>query len=357
MINLTIYGKPSSSYAYMKKVIDKTANQANITLNLEEVTSTQDFIDRQVMSIPAYQLNGTIEEKGEKTINQFLRELQLSLLKKANYGDMKKIFVPINFTETSDNAVSFALNLGKHFNSAIKLIHAYRPAPLPVEGTFVDPELLQDREKQLKQFTQQLNKQWIGDSNSPVIDAEMKVGLAFDQIQKISETHQEDWIVIGSTNSSKNIKNVFGSVSTDIAKSSECPVFIVPPSASFTPFKKIAYCSSDGMLDTEALSDLLFIANAFNSEIHVIHFIDNSDYDEFDLLHVLKDNYPSDKIKFSFLSGDSQVEAINSFCQKEDIQLLAMARRKRSIFKEFFHRSFTKKLTISTEIPLLILHK
>lgn len=357
MIDLTIYGKPSSTYAYMKEIINKTANKAKISLNLKEVTDTQVFIDRQIMSIPAYQLNGTIEERGNRNINEFLRELQHSLLKKANFGNMKKIFIPVDFTETSDNAVVYAINLSKHYNSALKLMHSYRPSPYAYEGTYVDPELQKIREEKLKKATNELNKKWIADDKFPIIDSEVRIGFAYDQIQILSSEYPEGWIVMGSSDSSKTMKNIFGSVSIAVAKDGDCPVFIVPPTASFTPLKKIAFCSSDN-LDAQAIHELIEIAKPFNSEIHVIHVEDSKQsYNEFDLLNMLKNNYTKDKIKFSTIKGEDKVDLINNYCSINKINLLAMARRKRGVFGELFHKSFTKQMTITTDIPLLVLHK
>jgi len=357
MIKLKIYGKPSSTYAYMKNAIIRISEQANIEVKLEEITDTQSFIDNQVMSIPAYQLNGKIEEINQKDIQQFISELQLSLLKKANFGNMKKIFVPVNFKDASDNAVFYAINMSKYFNAAIKLVHAYRPTPVEGDLSYLDPADRADRLEELNYLTDELNKKWLGDTNPPVVDGEIVSGFAIDAIQKISEQHPKDWIVMASTNSSKRVKKLFGSVSTDIAKNAASPVFIIPPNVEFSPLKKIAFCSSDPSLDIEVIDELVQIAEAFDSEIHVIHVNEKASYVEFDLLNAMRNKYPKEKLKLKYLAGDNRVETVNNYCQENNIDLLSMARRKRSLINELVHKSFTKEMTITTKLPLLVLHK
>ena len=358
MIKLKIYGKPSSTFEYMKEFIAKTTKEASLPLDVEEITDTQTFIDMQIMSIPAYQLNGEIEERGNRNINQFLRQLRTDILKKGNYGDMKKIIVPIDFTETSDNAISYALNLSKSYNSVVKLMHAYHPSPIVSEGTYVNPEIQTIHKNKLLKFTENLNQKWVGDDDSPIIGSDFRIGFAKDEIQTMSEDNPNAWIVMGSSNTSNVVEHIFGSVSTAIAKGSHCPVFIVPPEATFKPLKKIAFCSSEDSLDMKAMDELLELASPFKSEIHIVHVEEkNKHYEAYDILNVLKNKYPSHLIKFTALEGTDKIDAINNYCQDNDINLLAMLRRKRSIVKDLFHKSFTKKMTITTLIPLFILHK
>ena len=358
MIKLKIFGKPSSTYEYMKAFIAKTAIQASLPLEVEEITDTQEFIDMQIMSIPAYSLNGKIEERGNKNINQFLRQLRKEILKKGNYGNMKKITVPIDFSETSDNTISYALNLSKNYNSVVKLMHAYHPSPIIDEGTYVNPEIQTIYQNKLLKFTESLNQKWVGDDDSPIIDSDFKIGFAKDEIQNISEDNPDGWIVMGTSDSSKAVKNMFGSVSTAIAKESKCPVLIVPPKVTFSPLKKIVFCSSDDSLDWSAMAELLELASPFKSEIHIVHVEEkNRHYEAYDLINVLKNKYPSHLIKFTSLKGTDKIDLINNYCDDNDIDLLALVRRKRSIINELFHKSFTKKMTITTSIPLFILHK
>jgi len=358
MINLKLYGKPSSTFAYMQMVVGKTAEKAGLDIEVEEITETQAFIDNQIMSIPAYQLNGKIEERGKKNISEFMRELQISLLKKEDFGTMRKIFVPVDFSNTSDNAVSYAINLSNHFNSVVKLMHAYRPFPTVTEGAYIDPELQEVWQDRLTKMTENLNKKWIGDSDATVIDSEFKVGFAAEQIQLVSQENPEDWIILGSSDSSKSMKNIFGSVSIAVAKEGNCPVFVIPPNATFSPLKRIAFCSSDDTLDANAIEDLLEIAKAFDSVIYIIHVADDKHtYQEVNLRKLLENSYPKDKLEFVTLSGNDHIEVIDNYCEENKIDLLSMVRRKRSIFNKLFHKSFTKQMAITSRIPLLVLHK
>ena len=357
MISLKIYGKPTSTYAYMKNMVYLTAKKANIELHIEEIMDTQQFINHKIMSIPAYQLNGVVAQRGNKGIDEFMNDLRLALLKQANFGNMKTIYVPIDYSDVADNAISYAINISKHFNTVINLINTYLPSHGMTSDAFINPELRSAKKLKLTDFTRELNRNWIGDSNSPIINSELIIGSTIEALQSISEKHPNNWIVIGSSDSPNNLKNIFGSISIAIGQGSSCPVFIIPPSASFSPLKKVAFCSSDDVLDLQSVANLLDITQVFESEVHIIHVKSQDDYHEFNLLNFLNNNYPKCKIIFNSISGENQIDAVNTYCHKNDIQLLAMAKRKRGIIKELFHKSFTKQIAITATIPLLILHK
>jgi len=358
MNQITIYGKPSSTYTYMKMVIDKTANLAGLDLEVNEVTDTKEFIKNNIMSIPAFRINGTIEERGTQNINQFLRNLMVSILKKENYGTMKIIYVPFDFSSTSENALAFAVELSKRKSALVKLFHVYHPNPVQQEGGTLHIDSNDTIAHKLDKRVQDLNNKWIGDFQSSLIDYEIVNGLAGDEIIERSSEQKQPWIVMGSSESSKPLQYLFGSVTTHVAKSSRCPVFVVPPNISFSPFKKIAFCVSDEKLDTKALDELVEVANEFNSEIHFIHVLEGkSNYSKFNFIEEFKKNNPDLNTRFEVLFGEDKLTAISDYCESRQIDLLSMTRQKTGFIKHFFKRSLTKKLAIQSTLPLLIFHK
>lgn len=356
MIDLTIYGTTSSTYGYMKTMIYKIANDAGISIKLHEINDVSAFVNQQIMSIPAYQLNGTIIEKRAKNMNEFLRELQIALLKKAQYGNLKQIHVPIDFSEASDNAITYALNLSKGINAAIRLIHIFRPDPISTENDCLHNEMIDIKKQQLSQLADELNKKWIGQHNTTIVDSELKIGFVNNEIQNISNDNSDDWIVMGSTGSSLALKKIFGSVSTAVAKNSKCPVFIIPSLAKYSPPKKIAYYSTDGKFDHIAIDHIMDLAERYNAEIHIVYIHkENQNHIISNDLKKVKIKYPGIELQTTVLTGNDKVSIINRFCEYNKINLLTLVRQERDIFRELFYKNITKQMTITTKIPLLII--
>jgi len=355
MVDITIYGKSSSLYEFMKQVIHSTVEAADIDLNLKEVKDVQQFINRDIMSIPAYQLNGGIIERGDQEFSQFIKGMQIEILKKENYGSMNVINIPIDYSKSAENAIHFASELAKKYNSILKLVHVYHPSPVLERDTITLPELYEAQVKDLHSYTDSIVKN-DDDLTNQIIDKELKVGFASDVIKSISEEDADNWIVMSSTNSSKRIKNIFGSISISTAKNSSCPVFIIPPTVKFKPFSKIAMCINDG--DIASFSELCKIARPFNSEIHLINIYEPDVLiDSDDVSNEIKSMYPEGKAKFYTLHAKDKINAVNDYCKNNDIDLLVLTRNKRSVLQELFHQSFTKKILLNTELPILVLHK
>jgi nucleotide-binding universal stress UspA family protein len=56
------------------------------------------------------------------------------------------------------------------------------------------------------------------------------------------------------------------------------------------------------------------------------------------------------------IEGDDVVESLRAFASENEVDLVAFGRRDRGFFYDLFHPSFTKKMAIITDIPLLIIN-
>ncbi len=70
----------------------------------------------------------------------------------------------------------------------------------------------------------------------------------------------------------------------------------------------------------------------------------------------IKDSVHYDKIDLELVKEENVLEGINDYINSNDVDVLAMAIRKRSLLDKIFNRSLTKKMAYHTKIPLLALH-
>jgi len=356
LVNITFFGKPSSLYNYMKDAALSIAQRANITLNIVEKCEINQLIKNYVMSIPAYELNNEITERGHKELSAFIMEMQLSILRESNFGDMNRIIVPIDFTETSEIATNYALYIAKKKNSAIHLIHAYHPSPLEIDSGLLDHNIIAAREEKLKKYTMDLNNTWVNYKSDPLIDSHFQIGLAADAINEVSRNIENGWIVMGSSDNSKARKKIFGSVSISVATHAKNPVFIIPVDYSLKPIEKVGFCVSDEDIEDSIITQVTDLANLFGAEIHLIHIKKRKDnIDSTKLIDQFSNHYHKELISYKEIETMNMVEGVNIYSEALSLDLLVMNKGKRGLFQEMFHRSFTKRMAISTRIPLLII--
>ncbi|MFZ1462196.1 MAG: universal stress protein, partial [Ignavibacteria bacterium] len=71
----------------------------------------------------------------------------------------------------------------------------------------------------------------------------------------------------------------------------------------------------------------------------------------------IKESSNYDKIRLELVKEENVLEGINDYINSHEVDVLAMAIRKRSLLDKIFNRSLTKKMAYHTRIPLLALHK
>ncbi len=354
MQEFTLYGKPSSLYEYAKMMILKQAERAGVQLKIREISDTDAFINTGIMSIPAAKVDNEIIERGDRGINNFISEVNHKLLKQNNFGLMRKLIIPMDFSETSENALNYAHKLSKHTNSMLKLMHIYTPTDNALSTVSNKKEL----EAKLESYIERFKRPWIGVGyDSLMIDQEFKIGLVDQEIVAYADSQKSSWIVMGVKRNVQNTGCKFGGMANKIAKNAKAPVLIIPEKALFSPLMKIAYCVDDDFMDTNVIEELTAIATKFDAEIHLVRAHTKKDYDETILLNSWKAYYSKTKVFFHTVDGLDLIKSITNFADEEGVDMIVMSRANRGFFGELFHRSITKGLVLTTEVPLLIFHK
>ncbi len=362
MINLKIYGTGTSGHELVKATIEEYLNKADIQYQLEDVSDVSQFMKDSISSVPAVLINGKelYELKKNGNFNSSLRTLVQKLLRSENYGVMKKIIVPTDFSETSINAFSYAMGMARDMDAVIKVVHVYYPSSADINGNvFVDVSLRNMKEKLLDEFVDSANQDWIGEVMvTSLIDKQFAEGFPVPKIIDIANVDEASFIVLGSTGEGASFKKLFGSVSTEIVKRADLPVLVVPPHVKYAKIQNVLYASADPDLDSKCMDDICEFCSSYESNIHVVH-VEEGEKDALDysLLDMLDDKYPRSKIACENIVGDDVVHGINSYVKENKIDLLIMSSKKRNFLENLFHSSKSKEMLLHTSIPLLVIHK
>ncbi len=357
MLEVKIYGKPSSLYEYIKTNVTHAADKAHIGLNLKEIISTDKIIENKIMSIPAVEINGEIIQRGKRELNDYLEELNTKIMQIENYGNMRRIIVPVDFSTTADNAVNYAFELSQHIEGAvIQIIHVYHPSPPTANGiTYIDPKIEELRRDKFRKYVEKVNLKFnIGAKSQTIIDGKFLVGFAAKEIVRYAQEFSNAIVVLGSNGANGTFKKLFGSVSTSVALNGKTPVLIVPPQVEFKRIKKVAYAINKNVMDDNVAAELKSFIKPFNSRLDLVHI--NCDKEQ----KTLNDIYIPKRLKkgsvyYHNLCHEDVSKGIYKYCDQNDVDLISLSPDRRGFLSSIFHQSVTKSFTISTNKPLLII--
>lgn len=142
---------------------------------------------------------------------------------------MKKLLVPIDFSDATPLIIKQAVKLAKSLAGEIRLIHVVAPEPDFI-GDDVGPKVLRDQKaqrirkyhKQIQELANQISKEKI--KVTPLLIQ----GVTVDEIIKESKKFKASIILMGSHGHGAMYNLLMGSVIEGVIRESNVPVMIVP---------------------------------------------------------------------------------------------------------------------------------
>lgn len=140
---------------------------------------------------------------------------------------IKRILVPIDFSEYSLSALDYAVQFAKRFHAELILLYVVEPAVYPTDFSFgqiafpnVEDELQKRSEKELQQLAKNVGRQVPTRSVT-------RLGKAFLEITTAAKEHNVDLIIIASHGHTGVEHILFGSTAEKVVRKAHCPVLTV----------------------------------------------------------------------------------------------------------------------------------
>lgn len=347
MDTLTIYGKPSYSYNVLKQSILKTIKKANLKLKINEVQDITQFMDEKLKAIPALKFKDKLTCKEDKTLISFIQEVNQEILESAGYGSMTIINVPIDYSEASLNALAYAQSLSRKINGIIQAVFVYKPSNL------TDDE--QSAFEFHKQYISKLNNSSkLFNRNSIPIISKFEVGFPADKLIEISTNDSEQLIVMGTKKENKTQKKWLDSISTKVAKESKAVTILIPTDGRYNSIKNVAYFSNNTLLDQKVYEKIPQLILDQQPNIHLTCIGEKQGSGTLPALNCIKNGYNPETLKEVFIDND--VQKIEEYFNKEEIDLIVIPREKMSFFDALLKTSFSKKMILNSKIPVMIIN-
>ena len=138
---------------------------------------------------------------------------------------IKKVLVPIDFSDYSKSALKYAVNFAKSFNAEIILVYVVEPIIYPPDfsmGQIAMPSINTEWDDRAKDELQKLAKSEIADIAN--VKTVIKTGKPFVEIIETAKEENIDLIIIATHGHSGVEHILFGSTAEKVVRKAPCPV-------------------------------------------------------------------------------------------------------------------------------------
>ena len=273
---------------------------------------------------------------------------------------MKKILIPIDFSENVDRILAAAKAVADPADTQMLILHAYQPpvpdltVPSAVGVVPLPPDLEETFRKRLGEIVS-----WAREQGYQA-EAIWSIGGIHPAVFDAIEQHSPEMVVLGRSGTGGFLDRLLGSSATHIGLDATCPVLIVPPQATPKKFREIVYASQLEYDENDILRKAFPLFQRLGGRVSFIKI--NSDAQP----NVQSDDQYIDQITQEFnipeedfvtRNSDSVLQGIEDYCDEIKADLLVMSTRRRGFLEELItNPSVTKKMIIDTHIPLLVYH-
>jgi nucleotide-binding universal stress UspA family protein len=270
---------------------------------------------------------------------------------------MKRIIIPTDFSKNARLALDFAISNFNDPETVFWLTHVYR---MPYSGAVVsidlDNLLKEDREEDMRKELAATRERF----PNVQIKGHTIQGTFIDVITKIVENESIEMIVMGTTGATGAKGVLLGSNAANVVRHSTVPVLLYPNDCGVKSMKKVVLASDlKHVQGYETFKAVRQIVKDTGSKLDILH-LDSSGDDEIAMQResLLLDTIFVD-LPHGFHSKDLTVaeEDILDYAHEAEADLIVVVARTYGFFERIVHRSTSRKLSMLTDVPLLILRE
>lgn len=275
---------------------------------------------------------------------------------------MKKILVPTDFSETSENAVNYAIELANTYSATLVLLNVYQiPVASPEFGimAYNASEMRNDSLATLKTISEKIKK---NNPNINNIEYYTEIGNSAEVIVEYANNIGANFVVMGNNGHGSNFKKkIIGSTSVDVSKTLKVPLIIVPPNVKYKKIKNLAYAShyDENIEISTSLNKVRSLNNIFQSVLSVLHVIPENHYlneKESSIDKFVESKLASTEHRTYIITENNVTEGILEFVKYHEMDMIVVQPKKHSILHSIFYPSITNELAFESPVPVLTIH-
>jgi nucleotide-binding universal stress UspA family protein len=141
--------------------------------------------------------------------------------------ELRQILVPVDFTETSDRALDYAVELARKFEASITVLHSYQiPVYAFPEGAYITTadvaaQISNAAQAKLNEITESRKV-----SGVPMVNI-LRDGVAWEEINTVAQDIKAELIIIGTHGRRGLARALLGSVAENVIRTAKIPVLVI----------------------------------------------------------------------------------------------------------------------------------
>lgn len=276
---------------------------------------------------------------------------------------MKKILVPIDFSDNAKAAFLYAMQLANQLNWTVSAVHVYHPTTIYVNEwmTISEDGMIKFLEERLSSFVQENVGNLSERMELPSVEQEVNIGFPAEKLVEMSKTDEVDLIVMGTTGASGLLEKIFGKISSHVSQEADCPVLLIPAAAQFRPIQNIMYASEYDSANEDTLFQMSTYSNLLNANIYMVH-VHNNESEAAEKLgyalleKVFEEKSPWLKFKMASIKSDSVAHGLEQYAKENDIDWMVLVKPHLRFWEKLTRKSHTNEIIMNPQIPLMVMH-
>lgn len=273
---------------------------------------------------------------------------------------MKRIIVPIDFSEQSEFALEAAANLAQKYGSELIVLHMLElsNAILTTNGTAINDEAVFYLKLAEQKFEAFLDKPYLeGVKVTPIV----KHFKVFSEVNEVANEHEANLIVMGSHGASGVKEALIGSNTEKVVRNSDIPVLVIKHNPILLDFENAVFASdfSDDAVKPYLNAKVTF--DKLGAKMHLVYvnspdgnFRSSAEIDKKVSLFLKKaDGDLSNISKVNVVSDYSIEKGILNFASIIGADLIAVATHGRKGLAHFFEGSISEDIANHSTLPVM----
>jgi len=270
---------------------------------------------------------------------------------------MKRILIPMDFTEVSNNALTYALQM---FDMERIYITHSTFGSYHLDSKDEEPRV---NKKQIltTELTEEVLKIMRQDKLPENISIHILKGDILPSTKKFVEENNISAVVMGTRDKYTLFDKWIGTTSLSIVKTLKIPVYLIPPFSKFREFKNVLVASDFHLGNKQLVDELKNWNMSYGAFIRFLHIQDENKKDfELEKNTIVDSFYENEEPHFGFeiISKKSKdiSQSLLASAYNYNSDIIIAAPDNQNFINSLLFRSVTKDLILKSEIPLLFLH-
>src|SRR5579863_3433857 len=142
-------------------------------------------------------------------------------------AELRRFLVPTDFTETSERAIDWALDLAARLGASVTVMHSYEIPVLgfPDGALIASPEIAARIAEAARNALDRTVEKYEG--RGVPLDTMLRDGVAYEEINAVAESIHADLIVIGTHGRRGIARALLGSVAENVIRTATKPVVAI----------------------------------------------------------------------------------------------------------------------------------